>query len=622
MAWRRPWRCWMGLVVAVVVPTMVVLRWPRPPAGDPSRYAIGRWVVLRGQLAQAPRPLASGGCLALLQLDPPRAGRTQLLLDRCEGLAAGWRLMVEGRLRRPPRQVHPLLGDGGARLAREGVFSQLRVQRLQVLQRRQGPLAAVRQHIVQRFVAVAGPQRGPFLAALVLGNGVVTLPEGLSQPFRVAGLSHALAASGFQLTVLLGLVTAALRRWPPALQLLGAGLAVLLFVGLAGPQPAVLRAALMGSLTLVIEACGERSRPLGVLLLCLALLLLWMPQWLLDLGFQLSAAATAGLLLTAPGLQRGLQRRLPAWLAAAVAVPLAASLWTLPLQLQAFGAVPLLAVPANLLAAPLLSVLTLGALAAAVLALLPGPLLTLWLALLQWPVQLLLALVTVVAAVPGALLPTGRLAVPLTLLLTAGLLPWLVAVPQARRWRRRGLPLLLLAGLGQGLQQGRDQLLLVHQAGSSLLIARHRGRGALVSSGDDGFSCRRAARLRDGLGIVRFDWVVLFAADTDGAGAGCWQALAPLVQRLPVGRISSPGLSYSTLDDTGRSAWLQLGSQRWLLLPDPVDAALLPALPSGAWRGLWLGRPAGRHEQGAVQALAAGRPLLVSGPGPGAQTVD
>jgi competence protein ComEC len=609
---------WIGLVVAVA--GTVVLRWPRPPAGDPVLDAVGRTVQLTGRLQESPRTLPGGGCLALLRLDPPRAGTTQLLLDGCQGLATDWRLQVTGRLRRPPRQVHPLLGDGGARLARQGVFSQLTVSRWQVLQRRQGALAAVRQRIVSRFVAVAGPRQGALLAALVLGNGVVTLPEGLSQPFRVAGLSHALAASGFQLTVLLGLVTAGLRRWPAALRLLGSGLAVLLFVGLAGPQPAVLRAALMGTLTLLIEAHGERARPLGVLLLCLALLLLWMPQWLLDLGFQLSAAATAGLLLTAPGLQRGLQRRLPAWLAAAVAVPLAASLWTLPLQLQAFGAVPLLAVPANLLAAPLLSLLTLGALGAALLALLPGPLLAVGLALLQGPLQLLLGLVAMVAAVPGALLPTGRLAVPLALLVTAGLLPWLVALPQARRWRRRAVPLLIVAGLGQGLQQTRDQLLLVHQAGSSLLIARHQGRGALVSTGADGFSCRRAARLRDGLGIVRFDWVVLL--DVEGDADPCWQAQAGLVQRWPLGRISSPGLSYSSFDDSGRSAWLQLGSQRWLLLPDPVDAPLLPGGPSGPWRGLWLGRPPSRREQPAVRHLAAGRPLLVSGPGPAAQTVD
>ena len=233
-------------VLAGLLPTTVLLRWPRPPAGDPVHDAVGRQLQLTGQLIDPPRSLASGGCLALLALEAPRAGTTQLLLDRCEGLAAGWRVAVDGRLRRPPRQIHPLLGDGGARLARQGVFSQLVVQRLQVLERHQGPLTIVRQHIVQRFVAVAGPREGALLAALVLGNGVVTLPEGLSQPFRVAGLSHALAASGFQLTVLLGLVTAGLRRWPLALQLLGAGLAVVLFVGLAGPQPAVLRAALMG----------------------------------------------------------------------------------------------------------------------------------------------------------------------------------------------------------------------------------------------------------------------------------------------------------------------------------------------------------------------------------------
>ncbi len=366
----------LAIGISVLLMAVPLLRWPRPPAADPVHGAIGQTVQLSGRLLEPPRTLAGGACLALLGLEPPRAGITQLLLPDCQGLQADWRLEVVGRLRRPPRQVHPLLGDGGARLARQGVFSQLVVQRLQVLQRQQGPIRRLRQHIVERFVAAAGAGPGALLAALVLGNGVVALPDGLSQPFRVAGLSHALAASGFQLTVLLGLVAAMLRRSSLPVQLGGAGAAVLLFVTLAGAQPAVLRAALMGSLVLLIQACGERARPLGVLLVSLGLLLLWMPQWLLDLGFQLSAAATAGLLLTAPRLERGLQRRLPPWMAAGVAVPLAASLWTLPLQLQQFGAVPLLAVPANVLAGPLVTLLTLGALGGALLALLPGPLLT------------------------------------------------------------------------------------------------------------------------------------------------------------------------------------------------------------------------------------------------------
>merc|ERR1739841_379992 len=95
-------------------------------------------------------------------------------------------------------------------------------------------------------------------------------------------------------------------------------------------------------------------------------MLLLHPAWARSLGFQLSAAATAGLMLTAPALEQALIQRLPRrcrWLAPALSVPLAAMAWTLPLQLLHFGSTPLYALPANLLAAPLLAPLTLSAIA-------------------------------------------------------------------------------------------------------------------------------------------------------------------------------------------------------------------------------------------------------------------
>ena len=125
---------------------------------------------------------------------------------------------------------------------------------------------------------------------------------------------------------------------------------------------------------------------------------------------------------------------LPGWTAAALAVPLAASLWTLPLQLLHFGALPLYAVPANLLATPLLTPLTLAAMAAAAIAvLLPG-----MLAPLMPPINLmaatLLALVRGVAALPMALWQSGRPQPLLVALLALGLLGWVLpALP--RRWR-------------------------------------------------------------------------------------------------------------------------------------------------------------------------------------------
>ena len=151
---------------------------------------------------------------------------------------------------------------------------------------------------------------------------------------------------------------------------------------------------------------GHHSRPVGVLLVTLSSMLLLRPAWALSIGFQLSAAATAGLILTAPRLEKAVQAWLPdrcQGLAAALPIPVAALLWTLPLQLLHFGAMPLYALVANLLVAPLLAMLS-------ALLVLVGP--TAVLPLLLWPVHQLAGLVITMASWishgPGAQLLTGR----------------------------------------------------------------------------------------------------------------------------------------------------------------------------------------------------------------------
>ena len=160
---------------------------------------------------------------------------------------------------------------------------------------------------------------------------------------------------------------------------------------LAGPQPSVVRAVLMGSTVLLINEGGGRSRPLGVLLATLVLMLLVNPAWARSIGFQLSAAATAGLVVTAGPLEQALAKRLPRWLrrlAPALAIPLAAIVWTLPLQIVHFGSTPVYALLANLLAAPVLVLLTLSAMALAWLCLLlPAGLLIPLLNWISWPIQ-------------------------------------------------------------------------------------------------------------------------------------------------------------------------------------------------------------------------------------------
>ena len=296
-------------------------------------------------------------------------------------------------------------------MAARGSWSRLTSSRFDLLDRSWTPIADLRRRIAIRFQDLAGRGRGGLLAALVLGSAQVQLPSDLRQMFRVAGLSHALAASGFHLSVLIGAALVLSRRWTAPFRLALAFLAMLLFLLLAGSQPSVVRAVLMVSMALLIRETGHRPRGFGVLLVAISLMLLMHPAWARSIGFQLSAAATAGLIVTSPGVEQWLQVHLPGrWhaLAPALSVPLAAMAWTLPLQLLHFGSTPLYALIANLLAAPLLAPLTLSALCLALLSLfVPSGVLL----VLSWPVSqlagLLIALVQWISHWPAARLLTG-----------------------------------------------------------------------------------------------------------------------------------------------------------------------------------------------------------------------
>ena len=592
----------------------------QPAAGDPVlqlQAAAGPLeLTLRGTLLSDPVP-SGAGCRALLQLP---VGRTELRFKQCPALQQGWRLQVQGRLRRPQVSPHPLLAAPAERLARQGSFSQLQVQDFEVLQRAPTPVADLRRRMAQALVQHAGPNNGSVLAALVLGSAVVPVPAELREAFRAAGLSHALAASGFHLSVLLGVVLPLGKRLPRLGRLTLAAAAMGLFVLLAGPQPSVLRAVLMGALALGIVECGYRGRPLGILAASALVLLLARPDWLLDVGFQLSVVATAALVVSARPLELGLRRWLPGWLAVATAVPLAASLYTLPLQLLHFGVVPLYAVPANLVVAPLLTPLTLGAMALACLAVILPPLLPLVTAPVAWLTNVLVAVVKLFAALPMAQWQLGRPAPGLVLLFTVALLA--LAWPAlARRWRLLGGALFALVVAVQFSLLSADQLLLVHQGRLDLLVARHQGRAVLVSSSGDGFSCSQASQLARGLGVQRYDWALLLDPLAPEQ-PHCWQGQAGLVMASADGslpfqpgqRLASPGLSAAPVAIESRAIQLQLGRWRWLLLPDrqALWAWRQPSVQRGRLDGVWLGFAPSARERRHLKELGAKR-LWLSG---------
>ena len=211
--------------------------------------------------------------------------------------------------------------------------------------------------------------------ALLLGlRG--NLPDSLERDFRDSGTFHLLAISGLHVGVVLGMTLAA-SQWALGrrrhLYLLAPLLAIWLYALLSGMSPSVTRAAFMGSAYLAVMALGRQANALPALALAAGVMVGLEPGLLWDLSFQLSFTAMAGLVLLGPPLRQwavavanrltaGWEALRPPTVAVAVAasVSAAAIVGTLPLVAFNFHQVPLLGIPATLLALPVLPGILVG----------------------------------------------------------------------------------------------------------------------------------------------------------------------------------------------------------------------------------------------------------------------
>ncbi|MEJ7636241.1 ComEC/Rec2 family competence protein [Aeromicrobium sp.] len=227
---------------------------------------------------------------------------------------------------------------------------------------------------VRQAVTPVGPEPEALVPALVDGDdGRVS--DGVEEDFRRSGLTHLMAVSGTNLTIVLAVVMVIGRAAGTSrrgLGILGA-LSIVAFVLLARPDPSVLRAAAMGAVGVAALGFGTRG---GVrALACAVVALVFVDPWLSrSAGFVLSVTATAGILLIAPPLAHRLGRWMPRWCALAIAVPMAAQLVCTPAIAALSGQISLVAVVANLLAAPAVAPATVAGLLGGLVALISVPL--------------------------------------------------------------------------------------------------------------------------------------------------------------------------------------------------------------------------------------------------------
>ncbi|MGW3010814.1 ComEC/Rec2 family competence protein [Streptomyces sp. NPDC001219] len=335
--------------------------------------------------------------------------------DAGGGIASAWRgLLPSTRIRVAARAAPPLSsGDQVAAVLRvTGDAPPVKVREPDALQRLAGSLRAG----LREVTGGLRPDARALLPGLVVGD-TSRVPPDLDDAFRATDLTHLLAVSGSNLTIVLALLVgpphlasrAERRGLAPRLRLSLRGTAViggalaLGFVVVCRPDPSVLRAAACGLITLLAIGTGRRRSLLPALAAAVLLLVLYDPWLARSYGFLLSVLATGALLLLAPRWSAALQRRrVPPRLAEVIAAAAAAQAVCAPVVAVLAARVGLVAVPCNLLAelavAPA-TVLGFAALAAAPLVP-PVAQAVAWCA--GWPAEWIAGVARTGAALPGA----------------------------------------------------------------------------------------------------------------------------------------------------------------------------------------------------------------------------
>jgi competence protein ComEC len=392
---RDPWR---HRVLVVVVAITVVAGWRAESAWDGLHpHQLGQftgWAEVIGD----PRPFPSA-TRVVVGIDGERfeywaRGRARRL--RVGAWVDGDRLLIHGTRDelQPGRQL---------RVASQHVVGQLQLDWVAEVVPG-GPLdrASNRVRAVLRRGAAALPAADAALfRGLVLGDDA-DQPREMVDRFRASGLSHLTAVSGQNVGFLLAAAGPLIRRLRPVARWAATVALIGWFVAMTRFEPSIVRAGAMAALAATAFALGRERHPARILCLAVIGLLLVDPLLARSVGFWLSAGATAGVTTVGPWLAARL--RVLGLLAVPVGITLGAQVGVLLPAVIVFGSVPLVSIPANLLATPVAGLVMLYGLPAGLMSgALP------WSApMLMLPCRIGVRWVDVVAGLGARLEPGGR----------------------------------------------------------------------------------------------------------------------------------------------------------------------------------------------------------------------
>ncbi len=378
MAWDAAY--WAGLATAVILSGLLLRRWSQASwlllglgvvCLGGARYALAVPVIDEGHVAYYNDTGETVGLFGLVNEEPdvrdqyvnlrvateriafpdgssqPVTGQVLVQAPRFPVVLYGAQVAVNGRLETPPEDEEFSYKDY---LARQGIHSMMIRAYVDVLAEGQGNpvfqvIYAVKQRAQRTINLLIADPEAALLSGILLGNDN-GIPPDLEEDFRTTGMTHIIAISGFNIAIIIAILVGLAdpfvsRKTAVIIAIVG----ITFYTILVGADASVVRAAVMGSIFLITSRwLGRPNFAYASLFFAGFVMTLVNPYTLWDVGFQLSFAATLGLMLYADPFSQWTRKRLSqvadrkltnqvmGVLSEAVLLTMAAQILTLPLD--------------------------------------------------------------------------------------------------------------------------------------------------------------------------------------------------------------------------------------------------------------------------------------------------
>ncbi|MCL4354609.1 ComEC/Rec2 family competence protein [Patescibacteria group bacterium] len=208
---------------------------------------------------------------------------------------------------------------------------------------------SLRQNLVSIFNAALPASFAGLMLGITFGIKE-TMPETFLDNLRQVGVVHVIAASGMNVTMTAGFLSSiSTQFFKRQTALLISIFGTIFYAFLAGFEPSIIRASIMGIIVFSSQILGRQSLASYSLFLTAFVMLFISPEQIENLGFQLSFLSTAGILYIQPLILRLKPFKKPNFLTESLATTFCAQLATLPILILIFGTYSLWAIPVNML---------------------------------------------------------------------------------------------------------------------------------------------------------------------------------------------------------------------------------------------------------------------------------